>query len=85
MTQEEAHGLMNHRISDQMVIVDDQIQRAMPFRQLNKELRKKRSQTDILPFLHHHFAGGAMTVSGLLYRGNQIAGKTLLLVVALIQ
>ena len=41
MTQEEAHRLVDNRVGDQMVVINDQIERAMPFGQLDKELGKQ--------------------------------------------
>ncbi len=56
----------------------------MPLSQFNKQLRKER-QAGVLALLHHHFAGHTVPVGGLLDGGNQIAGKTFLLVIALIK
>ena len=85
MAEEEAHRIVNHRIVDQMIIINHQIQRALPVGKLNKQLRKKRGQAGILAFLHHVFAGHAVAAGSLLNRGDQITGKTLLLVIAFIQ
>ena len=85
MAQEEAHGLMDHRVSDQMIIINDHVKRAVPLGQFNKQLREKGGQAGVLALLHHHFAGHAVPVGGLLNGGNQIAGKTFLLVIALIK
>ena len=70
MAQEKAHRVVDHRVCDQMVIINDQIKRAMPLSQLNKELREKGGQADVLAFLHHDFTGGAMPARCLLKRGN---------------
>jgi hypothetical protein len=68
-----------------MVIINHHIQRAMPFGQFDKQLREKGGQAGVLALLHHHFTGDAVSIGGLLNGGNQIAGKTLLLVIALIK
>ncbi len=85
MAQEKAHRVMDHRIIDQMVIINDEIQRALPVGKFNKQLRKKRGETGVLAFLHHRFTGRAVVAGSLLNRRDQIAGKTLLLVVAFVQ
>ena len=85
MAQEKAHRIMDHRIIDQMVIINDEIQRALPVGKFNKQLRKKRGETGVLAFLHHRFTGRAVVAGSLLNRRDQIAGKTLLLVVAFVQ
>lgn len=50
MAQEKAHRVMDHRIIDQMVIINDEIQRALPVGKFNKQLRKKRGETGVLAF-----------------------------------
>ena len=85
MAQEKAHRVMDHRIIDQMVIVNDEIQRALPVGKFNKQLRKKRGEAGVLALLHHRFTGRAVVAGGLLDRRDQIAGKTLLLIVAFVQ
>ena len=85
MAEEKAHRVMDHRIIDQMVIINDEIQRALPVGKFNKQLRKKRGETGVLAFLHHRFTGRAVVAGSLLNRRDQIAGKTLLLVVAFVQ
>ncbi len=85
VAQEKAHRLMDNRIGDQMVVINDQVERTMPFGQLDKQLRKKGREAGVLALLHHHFAGDTVAVGRLLNSGDQITGKTLLLVVALIE
>ena len=85
MAQEETHRFMNHRVSDEMVIINHHVKRAMPFSQFDKQLREKGGQAGVLALLHHHLTGDAVSMGGLLYGGNQIAGKTFLLVIALIK
>ncbi|MNE08349.1 hypothetical protein D3C80_1009970 [compost metagenome] len=85
MAQEEAHGFMDDRVGDQMIIINHQIKRAMPFGKFDKKLCEKRRKTRVLALLHHDFAGDAVPVRGLLNGGNQIAGETLCLVIPLIQ
>ena len=85
MAQEKAHRVMDHRIIDQMVIVNDEVQRALPVGEFNKQLRKKRGEACVLALLHHRFTGRAVVAGGLLNGRDQIAGKTLLLVVAFVQ
>lgn len=53
-----------------MVVVNHQIKRAMPLRQFNKELREEGSQTGVLTFLRHRFAGSAVSAGGLLDSGD---------------
>ncbi len=85
VAQEKAHRLMDNRIGDQMVVINDQVERAVPFGQLDKQLGKQGREAGVLTLLHHHFAGHTVSVGRLLNGGDQIAGKTLLLVVALIK
>ncbi len=44
MTEEEAHRIVNHRIVDQMIIINHQIQRALPVGKLNKQLRESEGR-----------------------------------------
>ncbi len=44
MAQEKAHRVMDHRIIDQMVIINDEIQRALPVGKFNKQLRKREER-----------------------------------------
>ena len=85
MAEEKAHRVMDHRIIDQMVIINDEVQRALPVGEFNKQLRKKRGEAGVLALLHHRFTGRAVVAGGLLDRRDQITGKTLLLVVAFVQ
>ena len=85
MAQEEAHRFMNNRVSDEMVIINHHVQRAMPFGQFDKQLREKGGQAGVLALLHHHLTGDAVSIGCLLNSGNQIAGKALLLVIALVK
>ena len=68
-----------------MVIINDEVQRALPVGEFNKQLRKKRGEAGVLALLHHRFTGRAVVAGGLLDRRDQITGKTLLLVVAFVQ
>ena len=68
-----------------MIIINHHIKRAMPFSQFNEQLREKGGQAGVLALLHHHLTGDAVSIRGLLNGSNQIAGKTLLLVIALIK
>ena len=85
MAEEETHCVMNHRIADQMVIINHQEQRALPVGQFNKQLCEEGRQAGVLALLHHRFAGRAVAAGCLLNGGDKIAGKTLLLVIAFIQ
>ena len=85
MAQEEAHGIVDHRIGNQVIIINDQVQRTLPVGKLNKQLRKQRRQAGVLALLHHGFAGGAVAACRLLNRRNQIAGEALLLIIAFIK
>ena len=40
----KAHRVMDHRIIDQMVIINDEIQRALPVGKFNKQLRKREER-----------------------------------------
>ncbi|MNO98191.1 hypothetical protein D3C76_899300 [compost metagenome] len=85
MAQEEAHRFVDHRIGNQMIIINHQEQRAMPFGQFDEQLGEQGGEAGVLALLHHHFTGDAMPVGRLLNGRDQIAGKALLLVIALIK
>ncbi|UMX89577.1 hypothetical protein MJ579_26695 [Klebsiella pneumoniae] len=64
MAQEKAHRVMDHRIIDQMVIINDEIQRALPVGKFNKQLRKKRGRLAywrFAPSLHWPRSGAPVT------------------------
>lgn len=85
MAQKEAHCVMNQRIGNQMIIINNQIECTGAVRQLNKQLRKQLGQAGVLALLHHHFRCGAMLACRLLDGGNQVAGKSLRLVIPFVQ
>ncbi len=85
VAQEETHGIVDHRVVNQMVVINDQIERTLPLAELNEKLREKGAEACVLALLHHVFAGLAMPARRLLDSRDQIAGKALLLVIALIQ
>ena len=85
MPQEKAHGIVDHRVGDQVIVINDQIERTLPFAEFNEKLREKGAQAGVLALLHHVFAGLAMAARRLLNCSDQVAGKTLLLVVTFIK
>ena len=41
MAQEETHCIVDHRVGNQMVIINHQVERALPFGQFDKQLREE--------------------------------------------
>ncbi len=76
---------MDHRIIDQVIIINDEVQRALPVGEFNKQLRKREERLAYWRFCTIASLAAQWLPVACWDRRDQIAGKTLLLIVAFVQ